>query len=369
MRAIKSILLATDFRPAGEEAASAAVRLASAFGSRVTVLHVLETLPNWPDAMLLVRDRAAEPLREFVGRLTAQQVEVADSVIVTGSPADAIVRKANEIDADLILIGAGERSRFDRFSMGPVAVSVLERAPQPVLAVRPGEPGVAFRKILCPVDQSDASARGLRNAIRLARAHGGELIILTVVPEVSWLTAAVETGQLTDAKIEYESKWREEFERFLAGIPTHDVRAVDEVRRGAPHEQIAAAARDHGADVIVMGATGRSGLVRVLLGSTTRRVLEQLPCSILTVKEEDVVQELFDGELRLIKLLMAEGHGLLAAGAYDAAMTRFRQVLGHNPFQAEAITGLAEAHEKLGHHDLAEYYRRRVVDIQSYLPR
>lgn len=365
MRNVQSILLATDLRPASLAAANVAVQLASAFGSRVTLLHVLEPLPGWPVALHEHRQKTEGPLREFGHQLTEQKVQVADSLIVIGPPADTIVRKANEIDADLILIGAGERSRFDRFSVGPVATAVIEHAPQPVLAVRPGEPVARFRKILCPVDQSGASGRGLRNAIRLARALGGELVILTVVPEVSWLTAAVETGQFADAKAEYETKWRDEFTAFLANIPTHDVKATKDVRHGAPHEQIVAAVQDHQADVIIMGATGRTGLVRVLLGSTTRRVLEQLPCSLLTVKEEDVVEELFDGELRLIKLLMAEGRELLSAGAHETALAKFRLVLGHDPFNVEATTGLAEAHEKLGHLDLARYYRRRAENLQE----
>jgi len=48
------------------------------------------------------------------------------------------------------------------------------------------------------------------------------------------------------------------------------------LERGVPHEQIIAAAQKYSADLIVMGATGRSGLVRDLLGSTPRRVLRDL---------------------------------------------------------------------------------------------
>jgi nucleotide-binding universal stress UspA family protein len=262
-------------------------------------------------------------------------------------------------------MGAGERSRFDRFSVGPVATAVIEHAAQPVLAVRPGDPAPRFQKILCPVDQSGPSGRGLRNAIRLARAFGGEVVILTVVPEVSWLTAAVVSGRLASARTEYESKWREEFERFLAGIPTHEVKATREVRHGKPHEQIIAAAREHQADVIVAGATGRTGLVRVLLGSTTRRLLEQLPCSLLVVKDDDVIEELFQVEVRLINKLVAEGRELLVGGAHEAARAKFRQALTHNPFHVGATTGLAEVHEKLGNQDLARYYRRRAENLEQ----
>ena len=70
-------------------------------------------------------------------------------------------------------MGAGEESRFERFSVGPFAEEVLELAPQPGLAVRPGGPAPSFKKILCPVDQSAVSRRGLLNAIRLRGCSGG----------------------------------------------------------------------------------------------------------------------------------------------------------------------------------------------------
>jgi nucleotide-binding universal stress UspA family protein len=356
---LRSILLATDFRPAGEEAARVAVRLATAFGSRVSPLHVIEPIPSWPVALHLFQDQASGQLRQVADDLAAQKVTVADPLVAVGPPGDTIVQKAQELDVDLILMGAGDQSRFDRFSVGTVAEEVLELAPQPVLAVRPGGPDPRFKKILCPVDQSAASRQGLLNALRLARVFGGELVILSVVPTVGWLTAAVATGQLGGAAAEYESRWRSEFEEFLRGTSFAEVKSRREVRQGAPHQQILAAAREHQADLIVMGATGRTGLARVLLGSVTRRVLQELPCSLLVVKQEDAVEELFRGTLDDIDRLMAEGRELLTAGAYDTAKAKFRQVLARNPFQVGAVEGLAEAHERLGNREEADTYRRR----------
>jgi nucleotide-binding universal stress UspA family protein len=362
---LQSILLATDFRPASRDVATAAVRLASAFGSRVTLLHVLEPVPTWPLALQEERELVAQRLGTFSDQLAAQQVVVAESVIAVGPPADTIVRKAQEIDADLILIGAGERSRVEQFSAAPVAEAVLERAPQPVLAVRPGEPAVTFRKILCPVDHSTASRRGLLNAIRLARGFGGELIVLSIVPTVSWLSAAVETGRLTDAQAEHANRWFTECEQFLQGIDFEGVRWTSEVRPGAPPQEIVTAARNHEADVIVMGATGRTGLVRVLLGSVTRRVLRQLPCSLLTVKEEDVVEELFEEDIRTINRLMAEGRQLLVTHSYLAAAAKFRQALARDPFNASAMECLSEALEGLGHHEESVFHRQRALRLRD----
>ncbi|HEY8504002.1 MAG TPA: universal stress protein, partial [Gemmataceae bacterium] len=150
MSALQSILLATDFRPASKEAARVAARLASAFGSRVSLLHVIEPLPSWPVAVELFQDQAEGLLRELADELAAQGVAVTDPILAVGPAGDTIVQKAQELDVDLILIGAGEESRFERYSPGPVAEEVLEMAPQPVLAVRPGGPPLRFQKILCP---------------------------------------------------------------------------------------------------------------------------------------------------------------------------------------------------------------------------
>lgn len=365
MRTLKTILLATDLLPASQEVAQTAAQLATTFGARVTVLHVLEPMPHRPDTLQEYRQQVAGSLHEFTERLRAQQVEVADSVVVVGSPADTIVRHADDIDADLVLIGAGELSRFDRFSVGPVATAVIEHAAPPVLAVRPGRPTAGFRRILCAVDQSLPAARGLQNAIRLARAFGKQLIVLTVVPAVTTELAAGLTGRYADEQTQFESLWKGEFMKVLTESDLSGIQVTKDVRYGPPHRQIIAAAEEYQADLIVMGATGRTGLARVLVGSTTRRVLEYLPCSLLTVKQADAAEERVAEDIRTIQQLMSEARQLQAAGTLPAAMDKFRQVLARNPFHIAAVEGLAEAHEKLGQPAEAAFYRRRAQQLRD----
>ena len=384
MRKLRSILFATDLRSASHEIADVAIRLALAADARVTLLHVLEPISRLsptPSAILSgvcgvlqieptvgfseatggLKRVSEKALQDVAARFTSQHVSLGESTLVVGPVADTIVQKANEMDADLIVIGAGDRARFDRFSVGPVAVSVIEHAAQPVLAIRPDHPKLTFQKILCPVDHSATSARGLRNAILLARVFGGELVVLSVIPEISWWTAAFETGQLNDSLAAYSSEWRAEFEQFLTGIDFKNVPVTKDVRFGAPHHQIAAAAKDHQADLIVMGATGRSGLVRVLLGSTTRRMLEELPCSLLTVKQDNVLEELFESDVRDIGLLLAEAWTFSDLGLFVPAIAKYRQVLTRHPFHIAALEGLVSANEKIGETVEADRYRRRLA--------
>jgi nucleotide-binding universal stress UspA family protein len=366
MKNLRSILFATDFRPASRAVLGVASRLASSFGSHVTLLHVLEPLPNARPALIQInREHAAEQLRELAGQLTSQRVVLDETSIAVGHPVDVVTRKADEVGADLILIGAGEKNQLDHFALGPNAGAIMQHATKPVLAVRPGEPTARFGKILCPVDMSPASTRGLLNAIRLTRAFGGHLLVVTVVPSPNWFELVVEAKSMAEIKAEHDRDWRVSFEQFLLTAPLGEISWAKEVRTGAPPHEIIAAANAHLSDLIVMGSTGRSGLARALMGSVTRRVIQQLPCSLLTVKPDEVSDEAFTSGMNTIRILYAEGRELLGAKSYDAALAKFNQVLAHDPYHALALKGRADAFEQLGHKQDAERSRRRASVIEE----
>jgi len=295
MKAVKSILFATDFTPASREVLKSVIKLASAINAEVHVLHVIEPLRHFKNASLehlhtrYEKQQTQQLVQAVEKEIVEQGVRFSGCTVVTGSVSDSIITTASQLAADLIVLGTGNLS-VNR-AVGLTAQSVMEHAEPPVLVIHPDSPHADFRTILCPVDHSRVSRRGLRNAIHLAKVLGAKLIMLSVIPEVSWLTAAAEIGELTDAKAEYEAQWCEELDRFTASINFDDVTHTLALERGVPHEQIIAVAKKYAADLIVMGATGRSGLMRVLLGSTTRRVLRNLPCSLLTVRQQDVTDD------------------------------------------------------------------------------
>jgi len=364
MRMLQSILFATDFDPASVEAIRVGSYLAKAFNSRISVLHVLK-----PSSQSVARYLRLEFVDIMLQRVRKQfsdsEVMNAECSITVGPIADSILKKAIEIDADLIVLGSGKISITNAFPLGPVPHSVMEQATQPVLVVRGNSLQTQFQTILCPIDHSSVSRRGLRNAIRLAKVLGSKLIVLSVVPDVNWLTAAVATGEFGDVKSEFQTQWSQELDSFLANIDFEGVHYSKQLRLGIAHDEISMVAREEKADIIIMGATGRTGLVRVLLGSTTRQVLRELPCSLLVVKQEDIVEELFESDLRIISLLMAEGIALKGAGAFELGATKFRQVLARNPFHLAATESLAESLQKLGYADEAESYVRRANQLKG----
>jgi nucleotide-binding universal stress UspA family protein len=199
------------------------------------------------------------------------------------------------------------------------------------------------------VDGSNASARGLRNAILLARAFDARLTVLTVIPELAPFRGMARRPDMAKVASDYQKMEREQFEQFIKGFDFEDVTWDKEVHYGHPADEIVSLAIEAKYDLVVMGSTGRSGLPRILLGSTAETVSRRITCSVLTVKREDVLSARLESELAEIKGWMAEGQELLEQGMYDNAISRFDQCLLRAPYLVTAIEGLAAAHERLGH--------------------
>ena len=295
MKTLKTILFAMDFTPTGREALKAVIKLAGTFGAEVHLLHVIEPIRNFRNAALehmhtrYERQQTLELFQTVEAEMAEHGVSLKGCLEVSAAVSETIVSVAKRVSADLIVLGTGALS-VNR-AVGLTAQAVMEQAEPPVLVLHPDSTGSDIRTILCPVDHSSVSRRGLRNAIALARGLNAKLIWLSVIPEVSWLTAAAEIGEITNVKAEYEAQWCEELDQFTASVDFDGVAHTLVLERGEPHERIIAIAKKHSADLIVMGATGRSGLLSVLLGSTTRRVLRNLPSSLLTVRQQDLAEE------------------------------------------------------------------------------
>ena len=143
-----------------------------------------------------------------------------------------------------------------------------------------------FRHILAPTDFSEAATRALRLAVELARAHGAELTVLAVgVPPSLYGAGMGPHGTSSALWSEVDRRLTDERGRLLeqvvaAEIPDSIHRHVT-LREGYPTDEILAEAAERGADLIVMGTHGRTGVNRVFLGSVTARVLRNATIPVL----------------------------------------------------------------------------------------
>ncbi|MCK6482623.1 MAG: universal stress protein [Phycisphaerae bacterium] len=144
-----------------------------------------------------------------------------------------------------------------------------------------------LKKILCPTDYSDLSALAIAYARSFADTYRAELHLLHVVDEAYQYWMALGPNSLpigpSDAElVEAARQGMKTFvEKHLADATTP---CLTEVRLGRPYLEIMKYADEIGADLIIMGTHGRSGLTHMLLGSVTDKVVRKSHCAVLTVR-------------------------------------------------------------------------------------
>jgi nucleotide-binding universal stress UspA family protein len=368
MKLLKNILVAVDFDDTGGPLLAGARTLAKQFDSNVVLLHTIESDERTGQPVEKLEAAITARLEEWRGQLLAAGVAVPQILCRQGKAFVEIVTAADRVDANLIMVGSRGVATDHHFPLGTTTEKVIRRSQKPVLAVQPDKP-LGFSNILCPVDFSDASARGLTNAIRLARAFGGKLHVLTVLSPPSryhrldqyWAQWAASAEAMATKEC------LREFDEFLTRFDFRDVAWEKHITTGDPARQIVQSAKSTNADLIVMGSVGRTGLPYVLMGSTAVKVARQLPCALLTVKREQVLVADVEQKIADINAAFEEGRELLAQGFCQEAIARFEQCLCIDPHFAHAIEAKAEAFERLGRTEQAEQCRKLAEMIKREL--
>ncbi len=145
---------------------------------------------------------------------------------------------------------------------------------------------IHLSKILCPTDYSATSDNAVRYAVEFARkvgAHVRFLHILTTGNSVEKIT----TGQEDSiAPIEEDDVLPESFSSILMAEKKKGLNADIRVLKGEAHKVIAEQASSWGADLIIMGSHGRSGLHRLIMGSVAEEVFRASDIPVLLVKQD-----------------------------------------------------------------------------------
>jgi nucleotide-binding universal stress UspA family protein len=144
------------------------------------------------------------------------------------------------------------------------------------------------RRILFASDSSKASRKAFTTAIAMAKANRATLTILHVilpftpiVPE-QYLTA--QTWELIDSEAR---RWsQQQLRKLTAKATTSGIRVVGLLLEGDPAQVIARTARSKGADLLVVGTHGRTGLAKFFVGSVANRLVATASCPVVTVRSK-----------------------------------------------------------------------------------
>ena len=147
-----------------------------------------------------------------------------------------------------------------------------------------------YSRILCPIDGSQTSERGLGEAIRLALDQRARLRLLYVVD--AHLAAmdpygTINVGDLIDASRAFGNELLEKAGTAARAEGLEVETATLDTLAGPVGDLITRDARDWGANLIVMGTHGRRGVRRVVMGSDAELVVRTTPVPVLLVRASD----------------------------------------------------------------------------------
>lgn len=142
-----------------------------------------------------------------------------------------------------------------------------------------------IKSILFPTDFSEGSAEALKYAVEFTNRYGAKLYVLHVIYDVAkasgWYVPHVSMDAIYK---DIQEGARKELDNFgvneLGGLK--NIERI--VQTGVPYQEIGNCAVKNKIDMIIIGTHGRTGIDRILFGSTTAQVVRNAPCPVLTVR-------------------------------------------------------------------------------------
>lgn len=277
---IRKILCPVDFSEGSDRGLEMAVRLANEHAAELVVAHAWYLPPMTmeyalaPATLDAIEKDAAAGLEDAVARARGFGATQVTPLLLEGVPWQRIVDAAE--GCDLIVLGSHGRTGLSRVLLGSVAEKVVRHAHGSVLVVPPKGVLRTFKKIVCPVDFSEASKLAFGRAKELVREGGSITLVHVIELPVAY------RGQIPlDVADVLDRQARQLMEEWVRGA---SVPVKAEIRVGSPGAQVLHVLEEDVHDLVVVGSHGRTGIKRALLGSVAEKLVRHAGCPVLVAR-------------------------------------------------------------------------------------
>jgi nucleotide-binding universal stress UspA family protein len=293
------VLLAVDGSPPSLDARDLVAGLGWPTGTEITLVTAFDIPPAWytdtamaGDWLAGAQDALRQQAREALATIAApleQRGWAIEQRVAEGRSATVILSTADELDADLIVVGSRGRGPIRSMLLGSVSAEVTNESRRSVLVAR----GKGVSRLLVATDGTECSLVIPEVLAKWDALRGLEAIALSVTP-VDSPTFELLIGLYTFGEEPLERQ-REELRTKHRDIAAHmaqrllglGMSAKVDVRSGDAAHEIVMAAAEHQADLIVVGSRCLHGLDRWLLGSVARNVVLHAHASVLVIRDKD----------------------------------------------------------------------------------
>ncbi|MEO8592425.1 MAG: universal stress protein [Candidatus Solibacter sp.] len=285
---IRSILVPFDFSEASEHAVRYASGLATGFGAKITILHVLPPL-RYEYAMVQPNEQR---LREINQHRTANALQVLGNVlpedaapglrceVLEGEPAEIITQAANEGRYDAVVMSTRGSGAFKRWLViGSVTSKVLHGCERPVITsvhFEDHDATSSMGRILCAVDLGPQTMNVVCWGMRAARKFGAQLEVVHVAAEEPPEFGGEDLDAWKDRTSDRAMARIDEVKRAL------DAQAETTIGFGHPARVLSSIAQRRNADLLVLGR-GVSQDVLGRLRANAYDIIRQCPCPVVSI--------------------------------------------------------------------------------------
>ncbi|WP_375058298.1 universal stress protein [Zobellella sp. DQSA1] len=286
---MKTLLAAIDLEPESALVVKKAAELAVQLKASLHLVHVVDdalTLYE-PLVEIPVRHRlkqAAETaLGAFFDALPGAVKPDGGRHVVLGKPARALVKKAAELNADLIIVGKHHMDPMRDLFLGTTAERLLRHCDLPLLMVNT-DTTQPYQQVLAGSDFSRSSHHALQAGLWLAPQAQVRLVHVFDPPFMGFVRHdQLDVDTLMDhQRLRIEQEVKTEMAHFLAD--DDQSRITTEIMAGETQVCLAQAVEKHKPQLLVLGTHGRQGISRLLIGSVAMSFLSMPPCDVLVAR-------------------------------------------------------------------------------------
>jgi nucleotide-binding universal stress UspA family protein len=299
----RKILLATDGSAESASAAEMARELSGGLGAEMHVLYVHPVPEAYvtqasvydPDVMDELFERtkqeASKKAKEEAAKVGETGAEISGVHAEVGRADAEIVKLAEDLGAEMVVIGSRGLGAMRRALMGSVSTSVVRHSHGSVLVVR-GETrdgGYLPGRILAAVDGSKEAEAAMKTADEIARATGSEFHLVYVLSDTS--PAPYPHPWAMERWDSYFEEAKDKARAFIEKKARHVKESGGEVEwagivLGEADREIVRLAEELGAGLVVTGSRGMGGVRRALMGSVSDSVVRHTHCPVLVVRKQ-----------------------------------------------------------------------------------
>jgi len=316
MKRFTNILLIADTGTDQQAALERAIALAKNNQAALTVCAVVDAVPTELQMAItaitpaevceIAVSEKRDRLEDIVSNVTGEGVSIRTKVLV-GKPFIEIIRQVSGNNHDLVIKGAEGPAVLRDMLFGSTDMHLMRKCPCPVWVIKSTEHR-QYRRIMAAVDQDPEDAvkdvlnrQILEMSTSLALAEFSELHIVhawrlfgeSVFRSPRSSTSDAEVDAMLAEEASQRRRWLEQLVHSYGAKADKD--AVDyvdpqlHVITGDAKYIVPAAARDLDVDLIVMGTVARVGIPGFFMGNTAESILNQIDCSVLTIKPSGFV--------------------------------------------------------------------------------